>query len=254
MRNSRNQQPFRVYVRREGGYELSLTVRFEATDGHGILALQRRKNKETAPALVHEESEVGPTELRGGRFIHVLGSSGRRQSYALSRLAEDVLERLPDDHWIQLEPLTEYGFRYLVAPDAELLPAQGGKAAAQVAVPTAGVAVAAPRSTPRPSAPRDPELTAARPSGAPSALQRAMAAIRSTRPPDRPQDTLSRRTPRPAPTASVSAGLRSPPGPPPTGDATSLQARIEDLERRLAESLKRERDLLDLLAKWQERS
>lgn len=295
----KKQQPFKVFIRREPGYDLHLTVRFEVADGHAILSLQKggQGKQETSPALVHEERDIGAKELRAGRFIHVLSTTGRRQSYALSRLTEETLERVPDDGWTELNALTEYGFRYLVVPESALLPAQStGAAAAQVAVPggitrSAEPAVArvaaspaaarAGGGTPAPPAARAgtatptpaPAFQAAAPGGAPSALQRAMNAIRSGRPGVEGEgtgglDTVRTATPRPAPTAKVSGGMVGRPTPVasvPLADpsdmshdeavrhVTALQERVQDLERRLADSEARERDLIEVLTRWQSR-
>jgi len=304
---AKQQKPFRVFLRKEGSYELSLAVRFEVAEGYGALVLQRQDaNKDPPPTLVYEEREISAKELRGGRFIHVLPASNRRQSYALSRLSEEMLQNVPDDGWTELNALTEYGFRYLVTPDnlAALPPKPAavqvtpppaqtvsagvapvnvavGAAPARAAV-AARVAAAPARSEPGPQpAPQGPPaLTAQAPSGAPSALQRAMAAIRAGRTQVGSitgNTELGPSTPRPAPTAKVSgpgAVGRStrPTAPPAVSTVTSdlgdidgldraeaiatvkeLAGRLSDLEKKYADSLTRERDLLEVLTRWQQR-
>ncbi|MBW1877222.1 MAG: hypothetical protein JRJ84_02565 [Deltaproteobacteria bacterium] len=277
--------PFKVYIRREPDYELRLTVRFEATDGHGVLSLQRAEKKESAPSLVLEERDVAARELRGGRFIHIL-AGGRRQSYALSRLTVEVLKRVHDDKWTELEPLTEYGFRYLIVPESALMPGEDQSQAARVAVPdgmsrppapvrgaTPGaVAARASMGPPRVSdrlSPSGTDFHPADPAGAPSALQRAMSAIRSGRGGSTgeagPLDDLRQGTPRPAPTARLSGGSVT--RVPVPSDAElevlsreeailrlkELRTAVAALEKRMADSVARERDLLEVLARWRER-
>lgn len=227
---------FRVYIRREPVNQLTLTVRFEMSEGHGMLSIRRDEGSNSAPSLVSEECDLGARELRAGRFVHVLSGSGRRQSYALSRLTEDLLQRLADDRWTELDALTEYGFRYLVVPEGELKEATPAGAPARISLP-----------------PTDPELLGLSPpeTTAPSTLQRAMSALRP-----------GGQTPRPAPTARVSGGLAAPVGRPPVitdsdeldaMDLDELRERLEVTERKLADSLTRERDLLEILQRWQER-
>jgi hypothetical protein len=217
--------PFKVYIRREPDYELRLTVRFEVTDGHGVLSLQRGEKKESPPSLVLEERDVAAKELRGGRFIHVL-AGGRRQSYALSRLTEETLQRVHEGKWTELEPLTEYGFRYLIVPESALMPGEDPQKAVQVAVPDgisrppaaardvtpgARARVGPPRVSDKATPAPGTEFHPADPAGAPSALQRAMSAIRSGRGvgDSSPLDDLRKGTPRPAPTARL-AGSPAP--------------------------------------------
>jgi len=273
--------PFKVYIRREADYELRLTVRFEVTDGHGILSLQRAEKKESAPSLVLEERDVAARELRGGRFIHVL-AGGRRQSYALSRLTVETLQRVYEEKWTELEALTEYGFRYLIVPESALMPSEDQEQALRVSVPdgisrppaptratTPGVArarVGPPRVSDKPEG---AEFQSAAPGGAPSALQRAMSAIRSGRGLGEPNPLgeLRTGTPRPAPTAKLSTASAAPvPVPVPTDEdlgkmtredairtLEELRATVAVLEKKLADSLARERDLLEMLARWRER-
>ncbi len=248
------QKPFRVFVRRESGYEPVLTMRFEVTDGHGVLVIQKKgRRSEPNPALVQEERDITPKALRAGRFIHVLAGTGRRQSYALSRMTDDLLARVPEERWTEVEPLTEYGFRYLILDEASLEPETEASPAA-VAVP----ANAQSGASAAPTASRVmPVASAGKPVGGDgsSALKRAMAAIRSGRPGQDAEQVL-RGTPRPAPTAKVSSG--APDAPPSlSGDASAdvrmLQARLAELERKLADSITREKDLLEILGRWQER-
>ena len=108
-------EPFQVFVRRQS-QNAQLVIRFECKDGMGILGIRKQGRSDPPPSSAYEEEDIDPSSLRAGRFVHVL-STGQRQSYALSRISGDIAQRLPTDSWIELKPQTEYGFRYLVAPD-----------------------------------------------------------------------------------------------------------------------------------------
>lgn len=108
---------FKVLVRRVPGYEPTVSVRFEMTEGYGELHVGERRK--ASPAAAGEAAEVTGEAVRGGRFVHVLASGRRRQSYAFSRLDDDSLQRIPDDTWTDLTPVTEFGIRYLELPAVE---------------------------------------------------------------------------------------------------------------------------------------
>jgi len=107
---------FRLFVRRDFGYELRVSVKFSVDSGAGILSMPQRGQPDAPPTQGSEETDVSADALRGGRFIHLLQNSGKRQSYALSRLTADKLARLSDSDWTELEATTEFGFRYAVLP------------------------------------------------------------------------------------------------------------------------------------------
>ncbi|MEO0602059.1 MAG: hypothetical protein AAF211_11530 [Myxococcota bacterium] len=109
-------EPFQVFARRDSS-GAGLVIRFECKEGMGILGIRKMGRKDPTPSAVYEEEDIEPSALRAGRFVHVLGT-GQRQSYALSRISPEVASRLPADSWTELKPQTEYGFRYLVVPDA----------------------------------------------------------------------------------------------------------------------------------------
>ncbi len=111
-----SEQPFAFHLRRDNPYEPVVTVRFEVLDGGmGVLGLRVPGRTDPPPSLHAEESNISVDALRAGRFVHVV-SGGTRQSYALSRITKEVIEALPDDRWVALDAVTEYGFRYLVPP------------------------------------------------------------------------------------------------------------------------------------------
>lgn len=204
------EDPFRVLLRRDGPVEPTLTVRFAVTEGMGQLTLPsangdgRGAIRPDALAVFGEEYGVDPEVLRGARFVYILNQE--RQSFSLSRVTADICAQLRPDAWLELRPLVDHGFRYLVAPD-ELtgFPATPAPAPARVALP--------------PAPPVDPTPVAADTVDPLDELTRE-AAIRHLR-----------------------HQLRL---------VESLQQRLEATEKRLLASRGRERDLLDMLAKWQD--
>jgi len=220
-------EPFLVFARQEGSGTGNLVLRFECREGMGILGIRKVGRQDPSPSATYEEDDIDPASLRAGRFVHVL-NSGQRQSYALSRITPDIAAQLPTDAWIELAPETEYGFRYLVAPEDGL---REPPAAPDPPSPTESI------DTPEFSVPLS-DL----PAEAPEAPQLAMPA---------------RQVPvSPALASAVLAGLDR--------DAAVdhlkasmakvdvLQHRVEQLEKELGRAEARERDLMDLLGKWRD--
>ena len=223
-------EPFKVFARRQSGGP-GLVIRFECKEGMGILGIRMQGRSDPQPSVAYEEEGIDPTSLRVGRFVHVLGN-GQRQSYALSRITTSVAGQLPTDAWAELRPQTEYGFRYLVVPNEDPAPS------AAAGVPTAA---------------------------APAAAAPAPAAPSAEGPPPLPAVALEMRPPRPA-------NLQVPVTPPLAesmlADLTrekaldylkgemarvhQLQQQVEELGLALARSKSRERDLLNVLSKWQD--
>ncbi len=220
-------EPFQVFARRGSDSSDRLVLRFECQVGMGVLGIRKAGRTDPAPSTNYEEAEIEPGSLRAGRFVHVL-SSGQRQSYALSRIGAEVARQLPSQAWVELQPHTEYGFRYLVATETDL---------ASVAAPTEPVPPDPP-GTQTPSPAVEVAESPALDSGDPSL------------------------PPRPTPTSSelVDTALAS-------LDATTavshlraemskvqvLHDRLVTLQRDLDLSRDRERDLLEILARWQQR-
>ena len=250
--------PFRVYTRRNnaGG---ALIIRFECKEGMGVLGIRKSGRTDPAPSVAYEEEDIDPTSLRAGRFVHVL-PSGQRQSYALSRISAEVAVRLPSDRWVELKPHTEYGFRYLVAPDNEL---DGTTAAVELDA----------RPAPSPSAPSTPRaVPRAVPHAAPHAASHA-APPKAAIPVASPLQSPPREPTIPAPPAhppTIPTHDQNTPLPSIAEAALrglsreqaiehlkvemhkvhTLQRRLTDLEDSLKRSRARERDLIELLAKW----
>src|SRR5688572_7173446 len=165
--------PFQVFARREGDSSNALIFRFECSEGMGVLGLRKVGRPDPPPSPAYEEQDIEPASLRAGRFVHVL-PSGQRQSYALSRLGEDTAARLPHDRWVSLEPQTEYGFRYLIAP-ADQLEADRGTTAQIVVGSGPSTSETAPTNPPAGSPVGAPQRRSQAPGSIPPAVQRSSA-------------------------------------------------------------------------------
>ncbi len=219
-------QPFQIFARRDNGGTY-LVIRFECKEGMGILGIRKVGREDPPPSAVYEEKDIDPGSLRAGRFVHVL-NTGQRQSYALSRLSSEVAGRLPTDAWVELKPQTEYGFRYLVAPEEALLP--GGTAPAEVAVEPQRSTPARPAEADKP-APR----AAPRPArGAPPQSQTPMS-------PALAEAALTGLTKEQA-VEYLRVEMAK---------VDLLQRKVTEMETALQNSRGREQDLLALIAKWQ---
>lgn len=133
---------FSLWIRRDAGYDLRVSIRFLVTGGAGVLSVPKRGRPDAPPTTNHEEGDLDVDAVRGGRFIHITEEGQRRVSYALARVGADRVARLTADQWVKLEPVTEFGFRYAVIPDgvgAEAGP--GPVAVAVAAAPGAGPAM-----------------------------------------------------------------------------------------------------------------
>lgn len=240
-------EAFQVFARREGGGSDNLVLKFECKEGMGVLGIRKVGRTDPPPSVVYEESDIEATSLRAGRFVHVLGS-GQRQSYALSRISPEFAARLPSDRWVDLRPHTEYGFRYLVAPEDQLEPARGAAAAVAIAAAPSppAPAPAAPAPAPAPAAAPPPSVVAT-PASAPGRSPAPPAASGPLPPPQVPvapalaQAALSG--------LSREAALDHLKGE--MAKVSALQGRIAELEELLKRSRGREKDLLDLMARWQ---
>lgn len=210
--------PFRLWIRREESQELKLTVRFEAEHGMGMLGLRVQGRTDPAPTSHYEEMAIDNDVLRGGRFVHIL-PNGPRRSYALSRITTEIVSALPTDKWIELEPITEYGFRYLVFPK-DLPVEEPVKAEVATATRPAPVAKASTGGIPKRST-----LPARQTPVAPELAHEALAKL--------------------SPKAAIQHLKME------MAKVAALHKRIDELERQITNSRTREQDLLAVLQKWQ---
>jgi len=239
--------PFRMWLRREENYDSTCAVRFEAEHGRALLSMRMPGRQDPEATSHYEEESITMDALRQGRFIHVL-PGGNRRSYTLSRLTAELINRLPTNRWVELEPLTEFGFRYLVFPK-DLPLAETNK----VATPTA--AAAAPAA----AAPAAAAPTAA----APAPARRPKPVAKTTSMPPTPRATqkpIASRPPRQTPVAPELAHEALSQLSHPAAiqhlkmemaKVEALHQRVDELERKLSSSQVRERDLLGVLQKWQ---
>jgi len=237
--------PFRVHIRRQNHADSVVVLRFEVKEGMGILGLRQMGRDASPPSVHHEEQEIDPGVLRAGRFVHVL-PSGQRQSYALSRLTEDIAGRLPYDAWANLSPVSEFGFRYLVVDEASLVQAPGKATVSASQPPQVQVKASAGPTL------RAPSLTATRP----TAVARAGGGNEAQ------SGSPSSLPPRQVPIAPAlaEAALRGLDPADASGLLKEEMKKVEALHNRLAEaeaqlsaSQARERDLIEVLSKWQSR-
>jgi hypothetical protein len=118
---------FRVWLRRRAEPGAPYSVRFEVTDGKGILRVARPGVLVDPPARPFGfEERLSAAQVRASRFLHVWDGGRYRQGYMLARLEEARMEALPPDRWIQLEP-SNFGVN-----SALLLPALIGPTTGEV--------------------------------------------------------------------------------------------------------------------------
>ncbi|MFT6232457.1 MAG: hypothetical protein ACJAZO_002973, partial [Myxococcota bacterium] len=158
---------FTIMLRRQPGYELLLTIRFESNKHAGVVSLSRPGWVDSTPSRSKEIRDVDAAELRGGRFTLIHDGSERREGYSLARVTEPLLGRIPDNQWTELDPVTEFGFRYLQIPEGALA-GTPATAAVRTKLP-------APAATPMPVDSHIASATAqtSRPAGRSSLLERA---------------------------------------------------------------------------------
>lgn len=137
---------FVVRIRREPGVS-RVAVAFECKRGLGEFHWSRTGPSTPVARSSAEESDLDLALLRAGRFVYVNDASVRR-AFSFHRIAHDVVERLPDARWVDLEQETELGFRTLVVPESRL---QARQTTARVRVtPEPAPRVQAPRVDKRP--------------------------------------------------------------------------------------------------------
>lgn len=249
--------PFAVHVLRENNYEKLLTVRFEVLDGGmGILGLRKPGRQDPGPAVAMEEPGIDVDHLRAGRFVHVV-VAGTRQSYALSRITPEFVEKLPENRWYTLSAVTEYGFRYLVPPEGIADDAQA--AVTLQPVKQSAVADSLGDVAKSISAPRPKSVASAAQTGTPAPMgERTHGPPRGISSSVPPASLPPRQTPvAPALAQAVLDGLDLDGARRHLGEemakVEALHAYVADLTTALRASEARERDLLDLLSKWQRR-
>jgi len=202
--------------------------------------------------------------LRAGRFVHVV-SSGARQSFALSRVTEELVQKIEADEWVTLDAITEYGFRYLVPPDEVAGRVEGGAAVQLQPMKESSIGDALGGVTSLLKAPRPKSVASASETGTPTAARREAEPEPASETPETPAAPQAAAA-DPAPQVPVSPSIADAALEGLDTDALrahlreemakvdTLQTRVTALQKALDESQAREKDLLDVLAKWQSRA
>ncbi len=105
---------FCVSVRRALDATNLFGVRFEATEGKGVLRVTRPGVLIDSPARQSgEESGLTVSQVRASRFLHLPDGAQSRVTYLFSRLDAAALERLPLDRWFALVYAADGAAHYL---------------------------------------------------------------------------------------------------------------------------------------------
>ncbi|MFN7147299.1 MAG: hypothetical protein ACK4YP_26260, partial [Myxococcota bacterium] len=111
------EQRFRVWIRRRNDPQGPYAIRFEVTDGKGILRVARPGVLVDPPARPSGfEERLSASQVRASRFLHVWDGGRYRQGHLLARLDETRLENIPADRWIELGLSSEGTTALLVLP------------------------------------------------------------------------------------------------------------------------------------------
>lgn len=96
---------FRVWVRRQLDAATPYSLRFEVSDGKGILRVTRPGVLIDPPArpMGEEQGLIGP-QVRASRFLHAREGGRARAVWGFVRLEDHALEHLPVDLWVELDP------------------------------------------------------------------------------------------------------------------------------------------------------
>jgi hypothetical protein len=227
---------FRVLIKRLPVNIPLVSLRFEMSDGYGELFVG--DGRPAPPSPSGEIAEATGEQLRAGRFVHVFPSGRKRQSYSFSHIDDDRIQQLEADRWIELTAATEFGLRYLDLTATSAAPAQATAAVRVTASPvppreatSSGVTSSPPGHTPSPTPRRQGPTTLPPPE------------MRSVQP------SLTEDAVRRLPIEAVRAHLLQE-----MATTVTLGRRVADLERDLRLSQQRERDLLEILTRWQTRN
>ncbi len=109
---------FSVSVRRAPDATSHFGLRFQCTDGKGILRVTRPGVLIDPPARQSgEEKGLTANQVRSSRFLHARDGGQHRVAFLLARLDDAALERLPPDRWFELRPTTDGGGAHLELPE-----------------------------------------------------------------------------------------------------------------------------------------
>jgi len=117
---------FRIWIRRRAEPQGPYSIRFEVTDGKGILRVVRPGVLVDPPARPSGfEERLTAAQVNTSRFLHVWDGGRYRQGHSFARLDEPRLESLPPERWIALESAAEGTLSMLLLPaDLDTEPAR----------------------------------------------------------------------------------------------------------------------------------
>lgn len=108
---------FHVWIRRRDDVQAPYALRFEVTDGKGILRVARPGVLVDPPARPGgTEERLTASQVRASRFLHVWDGGRYRQGHLFARLDETGLEGLPLDRWVPLVATLEGTTSLLLLP------------------------------------------------------------------------------------------------------------------------------------------
>lgn len=109
------QTGFQVWVRRTDDPEAPYALRFTVHGGKGILRVARPGVLIDPPARATGlEEHLTGAQIRQSRFLHIRESGRDRIAFALSRLDDASLERLPVTTWVELVVDADSAGHYLL--------------------------------------------------------------------------------------------------------------------------------------------
>lgn len=110
-------QAFRVWVRRQLAADGAFSVKFEVSDGKGLLRVVRPGVLIDPPARqAAQEDGLSGGQLRASGFLVAREPGRSRLAHQFSRLEDSILERLDLDRWVELQAVSDGESRLLVLP------------------------------------------------------------------------------------------------------------------------------------------
>ena len=108
---------FRIWIRRGTEPQGPYSIRFEVTEGKGILRVVRPGVLVDPPARPSGfEERLTAAQVNTSRFLHAWDGGRYRQGHSFARLDEARLEGLPHERWIPLDSSAEGTLSMLLLP------------------------------------------------------------------------------------------------------------------------------------------
>lgn len=116
-RPSPQEPPFRIWIRRIEPPAGPFAIRYEMSEGKGILRQSRPGVVLDPPARPQGiETGLSASQIRSARFLHVWGKGAFRQGYIFGRVTDPELGRLPEDEWVEMVVVHEGSQAWLTIP------------------------------------------------------------------------------------------------------------------------------------------